>query len=111
MFSSSKGQPQDFQPQHSQPQNAMNDTHPNPPSASASAQPNAARRSQRPRNLAALSLAVAVAAPVAMSAWSRLHIGEPVLAVQQPALAPADALRQGITQYRNGQYEEAVATF
>src|SRR5439155_23662289 len=33
-----------------------------------------------------------------------------IASAQQPAPAAGDALREGIRQYRNGQYEEAVAT-
>ena len=63
------------------------------------------------RKIAVISLAVAVAAPVTLTFVSkRLNAAEPVLAVQQPTLSPADALREGVRQYRNGQYEEAVAT-
>jgi general secretion pathway protein D len=108
----------------------MNDTQPNPPSSESQSRQTPTGQpvhSQRPghhpscrrlgnRRLAALSLAVAVTAPVGMSAWSRLHLGAPILggqpamAQQQPALAPADALKQGVSQYQNGQYEEALAT-
>src|SRR4051812_15292953 len=68
--------------------------------------------SRRSRKLAAISLACAIAAPAALTVISRLHAAEtaPILAVQQPALAPTDALKEGIRQYRNGQYEESVAT-
>src|SRR5688572_2417106 len=66
----------------------------------------------RYRRLAMLSLAVAVAAPVAVTTYNRLAAAEqqPILAFQQPTLAPGDALREGIRQYREGKFEEAVAT-
>jgi general secretion pathway protein D len=62
------------------------------------------------KRIAALSLAVAVAAPVALTAYNRLLAGRPILAVQAPQLSPPDQLREGVRQYRNGQYEEAVTT-
>ncbi|HYO07427.1 MAG TPA: hypothetical protein VER17_00515, partial [Tepidisphaeraceae bacterium] len=58
-----------------------------------------------------MSLAVAVATPVALTAIAKLRAAQPpALGAQQPTLAPADALREGIRQYRAGQFEEAVAT-
>src|SRR5205814_7613472 len=69
-------------------------------------------RAGQARRVAVLSLAaVAVTATGTALALKSLHAASaPVLAVQQPALAPADALKEGIRQYRNGQYEESVST-
>jgi hypothetical protein len=70
-----------------------------------------AQQPSRYRRIAMLSLAVAVAAPIAVTTYNHLIAAEkPVLLVQQPTLAPGDALREGIRQYRDGKYEEAVST-
>ncbi|MEA2707629.1 MAG: ral secretion pathway protein, partial [Phycisphaerales bacterium] len=92
-----------------QPSNSMNE---NSSSQSAPARRRSAvRPPSRYRRLAMLSLAVAVAAPVAVTTYNHLIAAEkPVLLVQQPTLAPADALREGIRQYREGKYEESVST-
>src|SRR4051794_12716548 len=65
-------------------------------------------RKRSTKTLAALSLAAAVAAPVALTAIAKLRAAQPpTIGAQQPTLSPADALRQGIQLYRNGQYEES----
>lgn len=58
-----------------------------------------------------IALAVAISMPVGLSVIAKLHAAEhqPIYAVQQPALSPTDALKEGIRLYRNAQYEESVA--
>ena len=70
------------------------------------------RPSGRSRKLAILGLAVAVAMPVGLTVISKLRAadGQPIMAMQTPAMSPTDTLKEGIRLYRNGQYEESVAT-
>ena len=70
-------------------------------------------RPRRARALAALSLAVAVAAPLGVTTLSSLRAAEPaapVMLLQQPTLAPSAALKEGVRQFNARQFEEAVST-
>ena len=86
------------------------------PSSSPKA-PKVSSSSPRARRLAALTLAAALAGPLAGFAMAADNVptfvpggAVPLLAQDQPKASNDELLRRGVEQYRNNQYEEAQAT-
>src|SRR5262245_1901543 len=67
------------------------------------------RPSRRPR-MAALSLAVAIAVPAALSCCADSALAQEPANQNQPAMTTGELLRMGVSQYDKGQYEESLAT-
>ena len=76
------------------------------PQSSASAQPNSTRR----RNLAALGLAAAMAAPLALSQFSRLYAQDAKGDHLPDAPSAAELIRQGRQQFEQKKFEQAERT-
>jgi general secretion pathway protein D len=76
------------------------------PQSSVSAQPNSTRR----RNLAALGLAAAMAAPLGLSQFSRLHAEEAKGDHLADAPSAAELIRQGREQFEQKKFEQAERT-